>query len=316
MLYKFIKKYLFYILLLITITLISIIYIIRHMKKTNQTSKIILCTTSIIADLVKELVPPHITVESLMGPQIDPHLYKPRSHDIYKLENAYIIFYNGLHLEGKMSDILEQLVHQGKSIYAITSTISEKKLRSTEYKDIYDPHIWFDVLLWIEVLDYVYSILIKHFPELEEKINQNYIHYKNELNSLHAWILVKMKEIPEEKKILITAHDAFGYFGKQYKIKVEGLQGISTDAEIRLDDIERIAHFIIHYNLPSIFIEQTIPQTYLDGIKHIVESHNKQVKIGGTLYSDALGDKGGNADTYIKMVQHNVQTIVEGLKYE
>lgn len=303
-----IKKFIFLSLFFISI---SIFYIQSNKKKINK--KAILCTTSIIYDALLELIKNDLPVEYLMGPSIDPHLYKPRSHDIYKLESASIIVFNGLHLEGKMADILEQLVHSGKKVINMSTPLNKSDLRETEYSGIFDPHVWFDVSLWKKSISYLAEELSKEFPELKNVINKRLEEYITKLDSLDVWVMEKINSIPLSKRILVTAHDAFGYFGKRYNIKVEGLQGISTDGEIRIEDIERIANIIISHNLPSIFIEETIPETYLDGMQQIITKNKKSVSIGGMLYSDALGELGSKGDTYIKMVEHNVQTIVNGL---
>lgn len=293
--------------------LLTTIYFFNFKKnKKNLKEVTITCTTSIIGDVLKNLLGEWAEIIILMGPGIDPHLYKAKSGDIYSIERSKIVFYNGLHLEGKMVEVLENLSNKGKSAYAISDCLSKNDLRKTEYDDIYDPHIWFDVDIWIKVTEYIAEKLIENIPNRANEIKEKKEIFLEKLNNLNIFIKNKINEIPFKKRILITAHDAFGYFGKKYGIQVEGLQGISTDAEVRIDDVERVARIILDNDIKTIFVEQTVPEKYLFGIKELVKGHGKEVLIGNKIYSDALGEEEfGN--TYIKMFEYNVKTIAEGL---
>ncbi len=275
---------------------------------------LIVCTTSILAQTISEIAGESLSIEALMGCDVDPHLYKPRAHDIYKLAEADVIIHNGLHLEGKMSEILNSLSEQGKNVYVASEAIHLSLLRSTEYKGIYDPHIWSDVSLWIIVAKGIKTYLSKIFPQHAALFEQNSERYILSLRNLDEWIKNQINTIPKERRFIISAHDAFSYFGGAYGMKVEALQGISTDAEISILDIENISRIIIENSIPTIFVEQTVPEKYLKGIQTIVMQNRKDVRIGKKLYSDSLGSSESGITTYVRMMEHNVNAFVDGLK--
>ena len=309
------------ILLLITIVII-LFFLFKNLininKNENKSDKLlIVCTTSIIGSIVKSLLNENnFIIEILMGPGIDPHLYKAKSGDIYLLDESKVIFYNGLHLEGKMVEILENFSKKGKSSYSVTDCLDENELRRSEYENMYDPHVWFDVTLWKKVSIYIADCLKKNFKEFEKEIEKNCENLCNELDQLNNYIIEKINKIPINKRVLISAHDAFGYFGKRYNLKVEGLQGISTDAEITVNDIERVVETVMKYDINTIFVEKTVPEKYIYGIKDLAKIHGKDVFIGETLYSDSLGEDGSGAETYIKMFYKNIDAILKGLSNE
>lgn len=301
-----------YILLIIITSFLIFIYKKKNEKVNNFKKEFcIICTTSIIKDAIKQIVGNLVKVESLMGPGIDPHLYKAKSGDVYLIEQADLIFYNGLHLEGKMVEILENLNNRSKKSYAVSNCLNKNDLRKTEYENIYDPHIWFNVLIWKKVILYISECIKKELPSFNDEIEKNTNEYLNKLNELDLFVRENINKIPIKNRVLITAHDAFGYFGKEYNIQVEGLQGISTDAEVKIEDIERVANIIINNNIKTIFVEQTIPEKYLKGVQDLIHGHGKNINIGKKLYSDALGEE--EASNYIDMVKCNVLNITEGL---
>jgi manganese/zinc/iron transport system substrate-binding protein len=274
----------------------------------------IVVTTGMIADMVKNIGGEQVTVTALMGPGVDPHLFKASQGDIGKLSRADAIFYNGLHLEGKMTDILQKM-SRSKPVLPVAAGIEKAKLRQPpEFEGQYDPHIWFDVSLWIDAAQFVHDKLIEIDPTHRELYQTNGNGYISQLQKLHEWVKNQIVLIPENQRTLITAHDAFGYFGAAYGIKVMGLQGISTVAEYGVNDVTRLVDFIVEHKIPAIFVASSIPTRSIEAIIAGCQSRGANVKIGGTLYSDAIGESGGDADTYLKMIQHNVKTIVEALK--
>lgn len=273
----------------------------------------ILTTTGIIGDAVRNIVGDSANVVSLMGPGVDPHLYKVSQGDVGKLTAASIIFYNGLHLEGKMGEVLENLGRQ-KNTVAISDGIEKNKLRNVSgFSGGYDPHIWFDVAVWKDAVSYISQQIIKADPNHAEYYKENSQKYLAKLDSLDAWVEVQIGQIPQEHRVLITAHDAFGYFGDAYQIQVEGLQGISTMSEPGLKDIAQITDLIVQRKIKAIFVESSVSQKTVTSVVEGAIEKGQQVKIGGTLYSDALGDADSPAGTYIGMVRTNVQTITSAL---
>lgn len=274
----------------------------------------IVTTTGMIEDAVKNIVGDKADVEALMGPGVDPHLYKATQGDLQKLTGSNIIFYNGLHLEGKMGEILEKLGHQ-KPVLAVSAHIDPSKLRKVpEFNNNYDPHIWFDVALWSEAVKE-----ISRFMQSYDTVNalfyaQNETRYQLKLDSLHTFVTHKIKEIPKSQRVLITAHDAFGYFGDAYDIEVKGLQGISTISEYGLRDVSNLVDFIINNQIKSVFVETSVSSKAINAVVEGCQQRGYNIAIGGNLYSDAMGAKGSPEGTYEGMVRANVNTIVSALK--
>jgi len=274
----------------------------------------IVTTTSMIKDAVVNIAGDKAEVIALMGPGVDPHLYKATQGDLQKLTDADIVFYNGLHLEGKMGEVLEKLGKQ-KPVVAVAQNIPDSLLREVPgFAGTHDPHIWFDVQLWKEAVKGISNFLIETDTTNKAFYEQRSLSYLTKLDSLHTAIQIKLKEIPEQQRILITAHDAFGYFGDAYGIKVRGLQGISTMSEFGLRDVTELVDFIISNKINAIFIESSVSPKSIEAIQEGCEKKGWNVKIGGSLYSDAMGTDGTPEGTYLGMVNANVNTIVSGLK--
>ncbi len=304
------KKYLFFLSFLFFLV-IFYFYTNRLKKKFPEKKKpLIVCSTSIIYDTVKNLIKNNAEVVCIMGPGIDPHLYKASSKDAYTIHNADIIFYNGLHLEGKMAELFESVESKKKAIYSAGEAIPPYLLLETEYAGIYDPHIWHDVYLWKMVMQYFGEKLEYHFPLHLAEIRENKMRYAEQLDELDFFVKNKISEI-KYSKILITSHDAFSYFAKRYGIENYSVQGISTDAEPTIDDTEKILKILMNNFIPTIFIEQTVCQNYLKNICSIMMKNGKKINIGEKLYSDALGEVQGN--TYLQMIRENVNAICDGL---
>jgi manganese/zinc/iron transport system substrate-binding protein len=273
----------------------------------------ILTTTGMLQDAVANVVGETAIVQGLMGPGVDPHLYKPTQGDLEKLVNADIVMYHGLHLEGKMGEVLEKLDRQ-KTIVDVSDFISKDSLLRLDGENAYDPHLWFDVQLWKQVVRGISEEMQRLMPKNAEIYRINADLYSRRLDSLHQEISRQTAQIPPKQRVLITAHDAFGYFGNRYNIEVRGLQGISTVAEYGLQDVTSLVDFLTTRKIKAIFIESSVPQRAIDAVVEGCRSRGHEVKIGGTLYSDALGGPESQAADYINMVGFNVRTIHNSLK--
>ncbi|MGF7049213.1 manganese/zinc/iron transport system substrate-binding protein [Paenibacillus sp. DS2015] len=275
----------------------------------------ITATIGMISDIVREIGGEHVEVTGLMGPGVDPHLYKASQGDIRKLDQADIVFYNGLHLEGKMTDILEKMGAK-KTVVAVSEDIDKSKLRSG--KDTggteYDPHIWFDVKLWMQASQKVVDTLKESDPDHADDYTLNGEAYLAQLTALDQEVRESINEIPEATRVLVTAHDAFGYYGEAYNIKVMGLQGISTAAEYGSKDVSVLRDFLIDNKIKAVFVESSIPPKSMEAIIAGALEKGHQVRIGGELYSDAMGAEGSESDHYIGMIRHNTKVIAEALK--
>ncbi|MBL8005299.1 MAG: zinc ABC transporter substrate-binding protein [Candidatus Kapabacteria bacterium] len=271
----------------------------------------VVATTSIVADLVSVIGDTAITVSSLMGAGVDPHLYKASSGDLTLLREADVIFYNGLHLEGKMIDVFQKLSNS-KSVTPIAKESLQGLRKISE--NFYDPHIWFSVPLWKQAALTVKNQLTQSSPNHKAYFEKNYSNYLHSLDSLDQWIRRTIATISNEKRILVTAHDAFAYFGAEYGVRIHSLQGISTMAEFGINDIISLVNTIDSANIPAIFVESSVPPKSIEAVINALKTRKKTIKLGGILFSDALGEKNSIAGTYIGMVRTNVSTIVNALQ--
>lgn len=273
----------------------------------------VVATTGMIGDMLINLGGKRLQVTSLMGPGIDPHLYKASEGDVTRMSTADIIFYNGLHLEGKMAEVFEKLESRIKTV-AVANGIPQDMLRSSAaFQGNYDPHIWFDVSLWMKAVDYVAQQLKEFDPENADVYEENLIRYRAELENLSGRITKILQTVPEDLRVLVTAHDAFGYFGDAYGFEVRGLQGISTASETGAADVQDLAKYIVERKIPAIFVETSVPPRYIEALQAAVRSRGHEVMVGGSLFSDAMGNPGTAEGTYLGMVKHNVNTIVRAL---
>jgi manganese/zinc/iron transport system substrate-binding protein len=274
----------------------------------------IVATTNIVADTARRLAGDHARVEALMGPGVDPHLYKASESDVRRLAEADLILYNGLHLEGKMGDILVKMA-RNRPVVALGEGIPPEALREPpEFAGQYDPHVWFDVSLWARTLPVIAEELAALDPAHAADYRANADAYGAELTRLDAWVETEIASLPEERRVLVTAHDAFGYFGRRYGMRVVGIQGISTLAEAGLQDVERVVNLVLESGVPALFVESSVPRRTAEAVVAGVRSRGREVEIGGELFSDSLGPKGSPEGTYPGMVRHNVTTIVEALR--
>ena len=284
----------------------------KNDKKTNGKLNVV-TTTSMITDLVKNIGGNHINLQGLMGSGVDPHLYKASEGDVSKLSNADIIFYNGLHLEGKLVEVFEKM--KTTKTVAISDALDKSTLIGSEYfASNYDPHIWFNADYWIQATQFVVNKLSEAIPEQKETFDANGAEYIKQLKVLKSEIQSTIETLPKEKRILVTAHDAFNYFGKSFGFEVIGLQGLSTATEAGVQDVQKLSNFIIKKNVTAIFIESSVPKRTIEALQAAVNSKGHDVKIGGSLFSDALGNAGTLEGTYIGMFKYNVNTIVNALK--
>lgn len=273
-------------------------------------------TTTIgqIGDIAKNIGKDHVTVDALMGPGIDPHLYKASQGDINKLSNADIIFYNGLHLEGKMGDIFAKMKDE-KPTYAVAEAIPEDMLLVDQANSAaVDPHVWFDIEIWKYAVKEVRDGLIEFDPEHKSDYEKNTEAYLEELTALQKEAQERINEIPEESRVLVTAHDAFQYFGQAYGMEVKGLQGLSTDSEYGLRDVQDLVNVLADRNIKAVFIESSISERSINAVVEGSKEKGHQVVIGGELFSDAMGEEGTQEGTYTGMYRHNIETITESLK--
>jgi manganese/zinc/iron transport system substrate-binding protein len=273
----------------------------------------VLTTTGMVGDVVANVGGEHVAVTTLMGPGTDPHLYVASVRDVDKLQEAEAIFYSGLFLEAQMEDVLEQIAELKPSV-AISSGIDPARLLpSAAYANEFDPHIWFDVSLWMETVAVVRETLKEIDPANAADYDANAAAYLEELEALHRYVLEQAARVPAQQRVLITAHDAFNYFGRAYGFEVRGLQGISTQAEASLNDVQALVGFIAENEIPAIFVESSVSPRTIEAVQAAVANQGFNVAIGGQLFSDAMGDTGTPEGTYVGMVRHNIDTIVGAL---
>lgn len=275
----------------------------------------VVSTTTMITDLVKNIGGDNINIQGLMGSGVDPHLYKASEGDVTKLVNADIIFYNGLHLEGKLVEVFEKMGSKTKTPIALGEELDKSTLIGSDYfASNYDPHVWFDINYYKQFAQKVTQVLSEKDPENAESYKTNETSYLNKLDTLQSKLKNIIETLPKEKRVLVTAHDAFNYFGKAYDFEVVGLQGLSTATEAGVQDVQKLSAFIIDKKIKAIFVESSVPKRTIEALQAAVKSKGHDVFIGGTLYSDALGTTGTIEGTYIGMFEYNVNTIVNALK--
>lgn len=274
----------------------------------------ITCTIGMIGNVAQEIGGEKVVVTSLMGSGVDPHLYKASQGDLARLNEADVILYNGLHLEGRMADVLVGMASRVKT-YQVTDQIDPALLREPpEFQGNYDPHVWFDVSLWQKAAERIHAILVENRPDQKAYFDERAAAYQAKLTELHEYARTQIATIPENHRILVTAHDAFGYFGRAYGIEVLGIQGISTSSEYGLQDLNKLIDRIVAQNVQAVFVETSISHASIEALIAGAASKGHTVRLGGTLFSDAMGEAGTPEGTYLGMVRHNVDTIVEALK--
>lgn len=283
-------------------------------EKPHSTGKIrVTTTTTMLTDLVKTIGGDKVEVTGLMGEGVDPHLYSASAGDIEKLANADVIVYGGLHLEGKMTEVFEKLSTLDKAILNVGSKLDKKKVHLIDGKTP-DPHVWFNTEMWETEARAVAVELGKFDAKNKDYYMKNFENYKIQLDELTNYVKKRIEEIPPKSRVLVTAHDAFNYFGEQFGLEVRAIQGVSTDSETGTKNISDLANFIAERNIKAVFVESSVPKKSIEALQEAVKARGKEIKIGGELYSDSLGDKQHNSETYIKTVKANADTIVNALK--
>lgn len=284
---------------------------------TNRRAQVV-ATTTMIADLVRQVGGAHVEVAQLMQAGVDPHSYRASAGDVQKMQRADIVFYNGLHLEGKMSDVFEQMSRRIRTV-AITRNLDHgRDLRPAEegYEGTHDPHIWFDVRLWSKAAACVHEALVELDPAHAPDFAENLARYQKELSTLDNEVRERVKELPGDRRRLVTAHDAFYYFGAAYGFEVRGLQGISTNDEPNTRRVQELAKYLADHRVPVIFGETSVANRGIEAVQQAARKGWKhEVKLAdGQLFSDALDEESKPAGTYCGMIRHNVDTIVNALK--
>ncbi|PZD94503.1 manganese transporter [Paenibacillus sambharensis] len=272
-------------------------------------------TTGMINDIVRKIGGSDVEATGLMGPGTDPHLYKATQGDIKRLDEADVIFYNGLYLEGTMGEILEKLGEK-KKVVAVSERLNDQQLMKVSYdgEEVYDPHVWFDVENWISAAEVVRDTLKEADAAHADGYDLRADDYISRLKELDQYAEEQIASIPESGRVLVTAHDAFGYFGQAYDIEVKGLQGISTASEYGSKDVSQLRDYLVENKIKAVFVESSVPKRAIEAVIEGARKLGHEVSIGGELYSDAMGEEGSEADTYIGMVRHNVDTIVKALQ--
>jgi manganese/zinc/iron transport system substrate-binding protein len=274
----------------------------------------VLATTGMVADLAREIAGDAAPVEALMASGVDPHLYKARESDVRRLADADLVLMNGLHLEAKMGQMLRK-IGRSRPVVAIAETLPEDRLIVVdEASGAHDPHVWFDVSLWAETIPSVANALAERMPDEENSIRERAEDLRGRLGDLDRWVEEQIASIPQQRRVLVTAHDAFGYFGRRYGMEVVGIQGISTAGEAGVQDVERVVDLVSERAVPAIFVESSVPKRTVQAVVSGCAARGHEVSVGGELYSDSMGSPGTPEGTYEGMVRHNVNTIVEALR--
>ncbi len=274
----------------------------------------VVATTSVVADLARNVGGERVRVTALMGPGVDPHLFKASEGDVTRMGGADLILYGGLHLEGRMSEVLERLSERGVPCVAVTSGLPPDRLIWSGPGETPDPHVWHDVVLWMEAARSVRDALSRVDPAGADGYAARCDAYLAELARLDGEIRDRLRAIPRERRVLVTAHDAFAYFGRAYDVEVRGIQGISTVAEAGVRDIREVADLIARRRIPAIFVESSVSPRVIEALQAAAGARGFEVAIGDALLSDALGDPGTPEGTYVGMIRHNVAAIVRGLR--
>jgi len=274
----------------------------------------LVATTGMVTDLVKNIAGDRAEVIGLMDAGVDPHLYSPTRSDVRRMLEADVIFYNGLLLEGKMTDALNRAAEAGKPVHAVAELLDERYLlEPEEFDGLYDPHVWMDPRAWSRTIDVVRDKLIGYDALNDEKYRDNATAYARQLEELDAYAQRVLGSVPEDQRVLVTAHDAFNYFGERFGYEVVAIQGLSTESEAGVRDIERLVDLIVERKLPAVFVESTVSRRNINALITGARERGHEVVIGGELFSDAMGPQGTYEGTYIGMMDHNVTTVARAL---
>lgn len=271
-------------------------------------------TIGMVGDVVRNVAGKHAEVTVIVGSDVDPHLYRPTRSDVVKMQRADVIFYNGMMLEGKMGDVLVRMARRGKPVYAVTEEIAERgDYVILDEEEGLDPHVWMDVDGWKAAVKVIEKGLSEFKPELADHFQEQAELYLQELIRLDAYTRAVLSSIPENMRVLVTAHDAFSYLGRAYGLEVRGIQGLSTESEAGLRDIEDLIDFLVSKQIPAVFVETSVSDKNVRALVEGCRARGHHIVIGGELFSDAMGKAGTYEGTYIGMIDHNVTTIARAL---
>ena len=313
------------IILLFTLSLLVFTFLLGCSQDTStpdntSEKKSVITTSTMITDLAQVIAngSDNVTITGIMGPGIDPHLYKPTAGDAELMQKSHLIVYNGLHFEGQMGQLFKQMKSRGIPTISLADSMKDYEgisfIETDEFGGTHDPHMWFDIPIWKGAAKVMKDALIELDPQNKTLYESNAKVYLEELDKLASYVQNRLKELPVESRVLITAHDAFNYFGRMYDFDVRGVQGISTEAEAGTRDIKDLADFIVERKIGAIFVEASVPRKNIEALQAAVKAQGFNVEIGGELLSDSLSEPGGEADTYLKMIRYNVDTIVNAIQ--
>jgi len=274
----------------------------------------IVTTVGMVTDIVRQVVGDNAEVIGLIGEGTDPHTHALTRNDVKQLNSADIVFYVGLQLEGKMDGQLQRLAERGRKIFAVTDAIDKQELRQdAQFGSHPDPHVWMDVSIWNRCVKFVADTMAAQDPEHADQYQANAGTLQTQLESLHDYVGDVIASVPQQQRVLVTAHDAFGYFSRAYDIEVRSIQGISTDSQAGINDINRLVDFVVQRKIAAIFVESSVPRRHVEAVIDGAKDKNWEVRIGGELYSDAMGQPGQYQGTYMGMIDHNATTITRAL---
>ena len=274
----------------------------------------IVTTVGMVTDIVQQVVGDHADVVGLIGEGTDPHTHALTRHDVSQLSSADIVFYVGLHLEGKMDGQLQGLADRGRSVFAVTDGIDPTQLRGdTENAGHPDPHVWMDVSMWNQCVKYVADTMSQQDPAHAKQYAENAKQLQTRLTKLDQYVTDVIASIPEQQRVLVTAHDAFGYFSRAYGIDVRSIQGISTESQAGINDINRLVDFVVQRQISAIFVESSVPRRHVQAVIDGAKDKGWELRVGGELYSDAMGPHGEYTGTYTGMIDHNATLIAQAL---
>lgn len=280
----------------------------------GRTAPRAIATVGMLGDMLKAVAGPGLRTETLMGEGVDPHLYRPTRADIARLLGADAVFAVGQRLEGRMGDVFERLRASGRMVVAVAESLPARSLRvHPTYPDSADPHVWMDPLLWAECMPPLTEAVLTLAPDVREGVRQRQDDYRAMLGRLDGYAREVLGAIPADRRILVTAHDAFGYFGARYGLQLESLQGISTDSEASLARVEQLVALLVTRQVPAIFAESSVPDRAVRALIEGAAARGHRVALGGTLFSDAMGRPGTYEGTYEGMLDHNITVIARAL---
>ncbi len=290
---------------------------ITNAKPTTEKKLNVVATIGMITDVVNNVGGDRIDVTGIIGEGVDPHLFKPTARDTKRLLDADIIFYNGLHLEVRITGTVFDKMKDKTKAVAVTDGIDHLRLRvATEFMGGYDPHVWHDASLWMKATERIRDTLSHTDPRNSDFYHSNAKNYITKLQILHEDMQKLAAQIPAKRRVLVTTHDAFGYLGKAYGFEVRGLMGINTEDEVGIADVRELAQFIIERKISTMFVETSAAPQGIHAVQAAVKAKGFNVKIGGGLFADAMGTPGTREGTYVGMMRYNINTIVNSLQTE